>query len=161
MNKLVKKKKKGFTLIELIAVIAILAVLAVIAVPRVISYVDKSKKVAIQTTATTIYNAAEAAYNDGRLKTATDGSVGNNATLLVTNGNFDAVTVSNAISSLEAQNLLSNLPSDAVTKLGPATTLGNLRVLMNTDPSTFSLNGENLSGSITAGKYEPASTSAK
>ena len=70
MNKLMKKKKKGFTLIELIAVIAILAILAAIAVPRVISYVDKSKRVAVQTEATTIYNAAEAAYNDGKIVAA-------------------------------------------------------------------------------------------
>ncbi|MBY0754406.1 type II secretion system GspH family protein [Clostridium sardiniense] len=60
-------KKKGFTLIELIAVIAILAILAVIAVPRVISYVDRSKKVAIQTEAKVIYDAAERAYNEGIL----------------------------------------------------------------------------------------------
>ncbi len=56
MNKLMKKKKKGFTLIELIAVIAILSVLAIIAVPRVISYVEKSKIVAIKTEAKVIYN---------------------------------------------------------------------------------------------------------
>ncbi|MDF2502972.1 prepilin-type N-terminal cleavage/methylation domain-containing protein, partial [Clostridium sp.] len=35
---LTKKKKKGFTLVELIAVIAILAILAAIIVPRVASY---------------------------------------------------------------------------------------------------------------------------
>lgn len=60
-------RKKGFTLIELIAVIAILAVLAVIAVPRLIDYVDKSKKVAIQTEAKNLYDAAERAYNSGML----------------------------------------------------------------------------------------------
>ncbi len=147
MDKIVKKKKKGFTLIELIAVIAILAVLAVIAVPRVISYVDKSKKVAIQTTATTIYNAAEAAYNDGTLKKGT----GDNAAL-VTKSDFDSTTVANAVASLESNDLLSNVN---ISKLGPATTLGNLRVLMNTDPSTFSLNGENLGGSISNGVYSP------
>ena len=58
-------RKKGFTLIEVIAVIAILSVLAVIAVPRVIQYVDKSKKVAIQTEAKNLYDAAERAYNEG------------------------------------------------------------------------------------------------
>ncbi|MGG7325475.1 prepilin-type N-terminal cleavage/methylation domain-containing protein, partial [Clostridium baratii] len=72
-NKVMKKKKKGFTLIELIAVVAILAILAAVAVPRVIKYVDKSKRVAVQTEASTIYNAAEAAYNDGKLVDTTSG----------------------------------------------------------------------------------------
>ncbi|MBM7834442.1 type IV pilin protein [Clostridium sardiniense] len=60
-------KKKGFTLIELIATIAILAILAVIAVPRVISYVEKSKVITVKAEAKVIYNAAEAAYNNGLL----------------------------------------------------------------------------------------------
>ena len=51
-------KKKGFTLIELIAVIAILAILAIIAVPRVITYVDRSKKVAFVENSRVIYNMA-------------------------------------------------------------------------------------------------------
>ena len=62
-----KKKDKGFTLIELIAVVAITAILASIIVPRVISYVHKSRQVAIQTEAKTIYTTAEQAYNDGIL----------------------------------------------------------------------------------------------
>ena len=67
-------RKKGFTLIEVIAVIAILSVLAVIAVPRVIQYVDKSKKVAIQTEAKNLYDAAERAHNEGII-IPEDGSV--------------------------------------------------------------------------------------
>lgn len=154
MNKLVKKKKKGFTLIELIAVIAILAVLAVIAVPRVISYVDKSKKVAIQTQASTIYNAAEASYNDGTLKNGT----GNNAAL-VTKENFDSITVDNAVASLKSNNLLNGVNTD---NLGPAKTLGNLKALIDADASKFTLNGDKLTGSFNGdtGAYEPVSTPA-
>lgn len=62
-----KRKDKGFTLIELIAVVAIIAILASIIVPRVISYVHKSRQVTIQTEAKTIYTTAEQAYNDGIL----------------------------------------------------------------------------------------------
>ena len=107
MNKLMKKKKKGFTLIELIAVIAILAILAVVAVPRVIKYVDKSKRVAIQTEASTIYNAAEAAYNDGKL---TDGELTASTTAdkyIKNSEGFDKLSVANAVKSLKSQDLLS------------------------------------------------------
>ncbi|MGL4570689.1 MAG: type IV pilin protein [Clostridium sp.] len=62
-----KIKKKGFTLIELIAVVAILAILAAVIVPRVVTYVHKSKQVAIQSEAKTIFDAAEEAYNSGIL----------------------------------------------------------------------------------------------
>lgn len=90
-------KKRGFTLIELIAVIAILAVLAIVAVPRVIVYVDKSKKVALIEDSRVIYDMAEAAYNDGSL---TD----KNGVCLVNdnkNKDFGSIPVTDAIDSLE------------------------------------------------------------
>ncbi|WP_194190107.1 prepilin-type N-terminal cleavage/methylation domain-containing protein [Clostridium chrysemydis] len=66
------KKKKGFTLIELIAVVAILAILAAVAVPKVITYVTKSKEVAVKTNCKIIYDATQAAYNDGKLSDLID-----------------------------------------------------------------------------------------
>lgn len=124
MNKLMKKK--GFTLIELIAVIAILAVLAAIAVPRVIKYVEKSKKVAIQTEAATIYNAAEAAYNDGRLKGG--------------DKKFDAITVTEAVNALKEQELLSGETN--IKKIEKASNLGGLKKIMNADVSNIKVDGE-------------------
>ncbi|WP_024613240.1 type II secretion system protein [Clostridium sp. Ade.TY] len=146
MNKLMKKKKKGFTLIELIAVIAILAILAVIAVPRVISYVEKSKKVAIQTEATTIYNAAEASYNNGTL----DG--------VTSSDSFNKATVTAVVADLEKDNLLNSGDKD-VAKLGTATTLNDLKGLMNADVNeiTYDASG-NLTGTFdqSTGVYSPA-----
>lgn len=139
MNKLMKKKKKGFTLIELIAVIAILAVLAAIAVPRVIKYVEKSKKVAIQTEAATIYNAAEAAYNAGRLTKGKDSNVS-----LVTEGApFDKVGLKAAVDGLKSNDLLSG--DTELTKFGgEISNLGQLKTIMNANLDDIKLNGDNL-----------------
>lgn len=64
MNKLVKllnKKERGFTLIELIVVIGILAILAVIAIPAISGYFNNAKIQADISNAKIVYNA-ESAY---------------------------------------------------------------------------------------------------
>ena len=42
-----KKKKKGFTLIELVAVLAIIAILSAAFVPKMGNYITEAKKVAV------------------------------------------------------------------------------------------------------------------
>lgn len=59
---LTKKKKKGFTLIELMAVIAIIAILAAVLVPTVTGYINRAKKTAIVTQVRNVVSAVET-YN--------------------------------------------------------------------------------------------------
>ena len=156
-------KKKGFTLIELIAVIAILAILAIIAVPRVITYVDRSKKVAIQTEATTIYNAAEAAYNDGKFTTVTSNNKGpsNNKGVAFKTEHFEWLDVKAVAEFLEKQGLLSNVNTDKFEIYGDIAgkqklmTLRTLKSIINKKPEELSISSDGkLTGSFdSSGKY--------
>lgn len=53
-----KKKRKGFTLIELIAVVAILAIIAVIIIPNVLGYIKSSEQTKIKNEASIMVQIA-------------------------------------------------------------------------------------------------------
>ena len=61
---LVKKSKKGFTLVELVVVIAILAILAAVAIPVVTSLINKANRSADQSTASTVTSTLNTAYSE-------------------------------------------------------------------------------------------------
>lgn len=84
---MVKKKKKGFTLIELVAVIAILGILAVAIVPQVSKYIDKAKKTAIQAQCREIVTAVES-YNAEADSTKQIGLIENREVLLAYSGDM-------------------------------------------------------------------------
>ena len=65
-----KKKNKGFSLVELIVVMAIMAILAVTLAPALTQYVEKSRKAADKEVINSIYTAAQYALLDDTLNTA-------------------------------------------------------------------------------------------
>lgn len=67
LNKNPKKKKKGFTLIELIIVIAIIAIIAAFAIPNFMKVQNNSKIDADVNTGKTIANVVEVLYTDGTI----------------------------------------------------------------------------------------------
>lgn len=54
-----KRKRKGFTLIEVVAVMAIIGILAVALVPRVAKYMNQAKKVKVLSQVRTVVTNAE------------------------------------------------------------------------------------------------------
>ena len=84
--KMIKKAKKGFTLIELVVVIAVIAILSGVSVVAYVGITNNAKKSAAQTAATQIvttiragvlassegYDETEGVPNNGKEKTAAD-----------------------------------------------------------------------------------------
>ena len=59
MRKNLKKKGKGFTLVELIVVIVVIAIIAAIAIPRITSFQDSARKARIQAEHRELVTAAQ------------------------------------------------------------------------------------------------------
>ncbi|MDF2636892.1 MAG: prepilin-type N-terminal cleavage/methylation domain [Pelosinus sp.] len=66
-----KKKNKGFSLVELIVVMAIMAILAVTLAPKLMQYVDKARQAQDRETVNSIYTAVKYGLMDSNLVPAT------------------------------------------------------------------------------------------
>ena len=62
MSKLIRKSKKGFTLIELMIVVAIIGILAAIAIPAFVNYVKRSKTSEAGANLKSLFTGAAAYY---------------------------------------------------------------------------------------------------
>ena len=128
MLKNLKKKKKGFTLIELIIVIAIIAILAAVAIPK-FGQVKKDANIKSDiANAKTIANAATSLMAEGSLATDTTGTkvekAASGATTF-TNGNKIADYLQNVPDSESVSGgfyILIDADGNVTVKAGNATT---------------------------------------
>ncbi|MDD3225039.1 MAG: prepilin-type N-terminal cleavage/methylation domain-containing protein [Clostridium sp.] len=95
-----KKKKKGFTLIELIIVIAIIAILALIIIPQVLGYINNAKNSTDIADSKTLVSAIES-YNAAN-PTATPIDLSTNANTLSTLSSFDDPSINDALTKINS-----------------------------------------------------------
>lgn len=86
--KLIRKNKKGFTLVELIVVIAILAILALILIPAITGYIAKAEQSRVDSNARALYSvavlkASETGANKESVQTEVNGQVATGDTATV------------------------------------------------------------------------------
>lgn len=93
INRKRKRKRKGFTLIEVIAVIAILGILGFILVPKVAGYQVKAQKSNYQSSAKVMINAIKA-YNADATTAIIDTDLVGGATNAMSKVNTPTVVIS-------------------------------------------------------------------
>lgn len=146
MNHLMRKKKKGFTLIEVIVVIAILAILGAILVPNVLGYRQKAEKSNIQTSAKTIVSAIDA-YNADKDNIADE--IGDNPTTTPA-PTASYISYADGITDLVAAKMLDDakIPT-CLHGASTVTSIAKLQSVANGNFSVDSVNGNSSTITIT------------
>lgn len=108
-----KKKKKGFTLIELITVLAIISILSAAFVPKIGNYITEAKKVAVLNEAKTVVTAYESVSH----------KLGNDT--------------NTKVKDLQANNM--PLKGVAIKKISPDFSVAQCKNLMDTKNYTFNI----------------------
>lgn len=123
-----KKKKKGFTLVELVAVIAIIGILAAVLVPNITGYIKEAKKVEVLEQARKVVTAYEA--------------------LNVKNPTAATASLTKKVSELYS--LTGGLLDDSMTDklVADTTTVQHCLYILESDSYTFDLDGSNFLGDI-------------
>lgn len=115
-----KRKKKGFTLIELIVVIAIIAIIALVAIPKVMGYQDSAKEKTDIANAKTIATTTATLLADGKLTGGNeDLTIGN-----TTSAPADQLAIEAALQSIpkpQAKNTAGAVPSNFVVHISSGT----------------------------------------
>ncbi len=105
MNQIIKlkKKKKGFTLIELVAVVAIMGILATIFVPKITGYMNEAKKTRVMDQARKVVMAVdtyEMKQNKAFSGSKVNDVISNNITKEYLGGS--SITLENTLPNLKA-----------------------------------------------------------
>ena len=130
MNELAKKKKKGFTLIELIAVIAIIGILAAVLVPRIVGYMNDANDAKTITQARNVRMAYETMIS--KEPNALSGDSADDVTVAEVVAEYNSDTKWKDYTSLEAEDYDRLDTGVSMTALKAATASG--------DPSSITTN---------------------
>ena len=136
-----KKRIKGFTLVELVITIGVITILVGVATPQIIGYVNRSKIARVQMELTSLRSALQSYYSDwGEYPSSLDALRGDGAGERNTTGSVSQTGLQGPIDYIEKDLPVDIFWTDSTNK--------NYKYKVNTDKTSFILwsNGPNKEG---------------